>query len=185
MRTRLLLLSLTLVATAGAAAACQTAAPAPQATAPHRLVGSPLSLAVADLRSSGVLDLGALRGQVVIVDFWASWCAPCRLAVPYYQELYAARGKDGLQVLGVSIDVERALAERFLAEVPATFAMGWDADQRFAASLQLDTMPTAIIVDRAGVVRAVHRGFVSGDKAGIDELVTRLLAEPVPPAATR
>lgn len=163
---------------------CQTPSTAATgaAAAPDRLVGKPLSLTAADLRGSGVLDVGALRGQVVIVDFWASWCAPCRLSLPFYQELYAARAKDGLQVLGVSVDVERALAERFLTEVPTTFAMGWDADQRLAAALQLETMPTAIVVDRAGVVRAVHKGFVSDDKAGIRELVARLLAEPAPPA---
>ena len=180
MRIRRLVVVVALVLATLVVVGCQTAPVAAAAKAPDRLIGTTLSLSAADLRSSGVLDVRALRGQVVIVDFWASWCAPCRLSLPYYQELYAARAKDGLQVIGISIDVERALAERFLTEVPTTFAMAWDADQRLAAALQLETMPTAIVVDRAGVVRAVHQGFVSDDKAAITELVGRLLAEPAP-----
>ena len=169
------------------AAACTTPG-ASSGTAPPPAadpsVGKPLALAAADLRADGVIELASLRGDVVIVDFWASWCAPCRESLPFYQKLYAARAKDGLRVLGISVDVERALAERFLQEVPTTFTMAWDADQRLAARLALDTMPTAFVVDRAGVVRAVHRGFVDADRAALEALVGRLLAEPAPASVT-
>lgn len=165
-----------------AGAACETTAPAP-AAANDRLAGMTPAVRAADLRSTGVIDLATMRGQVVIVDFWASWCAPCRESLPFYQRLVEARGKDGLQVLGISVDVERALAERFLTEVPTTFPMAWDADQQLAASFGLDSMPTALIVDRAGVVRDVHKGFVSSDQAAIEALIGRLLAEPAPPPA--
>lgn len=158
--------------------ACTTpSAPTPTPTK-DPMVGKLLALSAADLRTPGTVELGAERGKVVIVDFWASWCAPCRESLPFYERLYAARAKDGLRVLGVSIDVDRALAERFLQEVPTTFAMAWDADQRLAAQLALDTMPTALLVDREGVVRAVHRGFVDADRAGLEALVSSLLAEP-------
>ena len=178
------LLSIMFLLVVAAGAACETTRATP-AAAPDRLVGQSLTVRAADLRSDGVADLATLRGQVVIVDFWASWCAPCRESLPFYQRLYGERGKDGLQVLGISVDVERALAERFLSDVPTTFPMAWDTDQRLAASLQLDTMPTALIIDRAGVVRAFHKGFVAGDQATIEALVGTLLAEPSPqPPAT-
>ncbi|OGQ17810.1 MAG: hypothetical protein A2138_13260 [Deltaproteobacteria bacterium RBG_16_71_12] len=147
------------------------------------MIGKALAIRAADLRGDGVVELAALRGQVVIVDFWASWCVPCREAVPFYQRLFTANQAAGLRVLGISIDVERALAERFLTEVPTTFAQAWDADQQLAAKLQLDTMPTAFVVDRAGVVRAVHKGFARDDQPGLEALITLLLAEPAPPAA--
>lgn len=170
-----------------AAVGCATTtSPAVAATpAPDALIGKPLAVRVADLRGDGVVDLAALRGQVVIVDFWASWCVPCREAVPFYQRLTTAHEATGLRVLGISVDVERALAERFLSEMPTTFAMGWDADQQLAARLQLDTMPTALIVDRAGLVRAVHKGFVADDQPKLEALISQLLAEPgpSPPAA--
>lgn len=174
----LLLRSFALALVAGSLLACTTPSASTPTPAQDPMVGKLLSLSAADLRSPGTVELGALRGNVVIVDFWASWCAPCRESLPFYERLYAARAKDGLRVLGVSIDVDRALAERFLQEVPTTFAMAWDADQRLAAQLALDTMPTALIVDREGVVRAVHRGFVDADRASLEALVGSLLAEP-------
>ncbi|MBI1945626.1 MAG: TlpA family protein disulfide reductase [Deltaproteobacteria bacterium] len=182
----LLACSLALSATAAIVAGCGTTTPGTATTTtpvPDALVGKPLAVRAADLRGDGVVDLAALRGKVVIVDFWASWCVPCRQAVPFYQRLFTTHEKDGLRVLGVSIDVERALAERFLAEVPTTFTMAWDADQQLAARLQLDTMPTAMIIDRAGLVRAVHRGFVVEDQPGLEALIGRLLAEPAPAVA--
>lgn len=176
-RTSVAPLRAALAAVALVGAACATPAPTPPPAA-DPMVGKLLSLTAADLRSEGTFDLATLRGQVVIVDFWASWCAPCRESLPFYEKLYGARAKDGLRIVGVSIDVERALAERFLQEVPTSFAMAWDANQRLAAQLALDTMPTALVVDREGVVRAVHRGFVDADRAPLEELVGKLLAEP-------
>lgn len=173
-----LLKTVALALAAGSLFACTTPSGPTPPTARDPMVGKLLALSAADLRSPGTVELGALRGNVVIVDFWASWCAPCRESLPFYERLYAARAKDGLRVLGVSIDVDRALAERFLQEVPTSFAMAWDADQRLAAQLALDTMPTALIVDREGVVRAVHRGFVDADRASLEALVDGLLAEP-------
>lgn len=177
MRLPLALLVATL--TALLATACATT-PAPAAGPADTVVGKPLTLRAADLRSAATVDLQSLRGNVVIVDFWASWCVPCRESLPVYEKLYGALGDKGLRVIGVSIDVERALAERFLTEVPTTFTMAWDADQQLAARLSLDTMPTALLVDRNGVVREVHRGFVDGDAAKLEAAVARLLAEGPP-----
>jgi thiol-disulfide isomerase/thioredoxin len=143
------------------------------------VVGEPLSLTVADLRSSGILELGALRGRVALVDFWASWCEPCRGSLPFYERLHQDLQGDGLSVVGISIDEERALAERFLDDVPVSFALGWDARHEVAERLGLSTVPVAYLIDREGTLRHVHPGFVAGDEQILEALVRELLARPL------
>jgi cytochrome c biogenesis protein CcmG, thiol:disulfide interchange protein DsbE len=164
-----------LVSHACASAGDITAAPV---TPAPTLEGSPLPAIVAhDLASRATVSLDSLRGRVVLLDFWASWCVPCKQSIPFYQELAARHAARGLTVVGVSVDDTRELAERFVAETQPTFPMWWDEGQRAAARLQLSTMPTAFLIDRKGVVQRVHVGFVDADRAQIETAVQELLAQ--------
>ncbi|MFO1329072.1 MAG: TlpA disulfide reductase family protein [Rubrivivax sp.] len=122
---------------------------------------------------AGEVDLSALAGQLVYVDFWASWCAPCRLSFPFMNELLARHQAQGLQVLAVNVDQRRGDADRFLAANPARFTVAFDASGDTPKRWQVKTMPTSALVGRDGRVQWEHRGFRDEDRA---ELATRVAA---------
>jgi thiol-disulfide isomerase/thioredoxin len=100
-----------------------------------------------------------LAGRVVLLDFWASWCAPCKASFPALGELQKELGPRGLVVLGVSVDEKRSAYETFLKRHPQPFATVRDASHQLAKTVQVPKMPTSYLIDRRGVVRHVHEGF--------------------------
>jgi thiol-disulfide isomerase/thioredoxin len=125
--------------------------------------------------------LPALRGQVVLIDFWASWCGPCRKSFPALESLHQAYRQKGLVVLGVNIDEKKADMDRFLGENRATFPIVRDRDQKFVEFVSVETMPTSLLIDRSGRVRVIHNGFKGEETAtALRAEVERLLAEAAP-----
>ena len=104
------------------------------------------------------LDLAQHRGKVVLVDFWASWCEPCRHSFPWLNEMQAKYG-DRLVIIGVNVDRERADAERFLAEVPAHFRMIYDPTGDLASRFDVMGMPSSYVFDTSGRLVDKHVGF--------------------------
>ncbi len=99
------------------------------------------------------------RGKILLLDFWASWCGPCKSSFPaldLIQKKYAARG---LVIIGVSVDETRAAMQTFLETHPVSFATVRDAGQKLVASAGIDSMPTSFLIDRAGIIRGIHNGF--------------------------
>jgi len=125
---------------------------------------------------AGPVDLAALAGQVVYVDFWASWCAPCRLSFPWMNEVLARHRAQGLQVVAVNVDAKRSDADRFLAESPAKFTIAFDAKGETPRRWQVKAMPTSVLVGRDGKVLWVHRGFRLDDRAELDRRIAAALA---------
>jgi len=105
------------------------------------------------------LDLAAYRGKVVYLDFWASWCNPCRQSFPWMNEIQGTYAKANLVVIGVNVDHERDLADDFLKHSPADFKIVYDPDGTIARRFDFRDMPTAVLIDRDGRVRYVHAGF--------------------------
>lgn len=122
--------------------------------------------------------LSSLRGKVVYVDFWASWCAPCRVSFPVLDTLYRDNQSRGFVVVGVNKDMSLDDARKFLKKVPATFPLVADPKDATAKAFDVQAMPSGYLVDRKGVVRKVHRGFTSETGAAIREEVEALLKEP-------
>ncbi len=131
-----------------------------------------------DAPSAPALSLAALRGRVVYVDFWASWCAPCRESMPALDALYRRGRERGLTVLGVNKDVEDADARRFLARVAVTFPLVSDRDDALARAFGVSAMPSGYLIDRAGRVRKVLHGSTPASQAELAREVEALLAEP-------
>ena len=129
------------------------------------------------LDAPGSLSLAGYRGKVVLVDFWASWCAPCLVSLPLYEELRRELPAGEFAVLAVNLDREPAAARRFLEERGVGFPSVSDPEGRIPESFGLDTMPTSYLIDRSGRVRHVHEGFRRGDIADLRERVKALLAE--------
>jgi cytochrome c biogenesis protein CcmG, thiol:disulfide interchange protein DsbE len=121
------------------------------------------------------INLAALKGKVVYVDFWASWCKPCKQSFPFLNELQAKYQARGLQVVGINVDAKREDADAFLAETPAQFAVGFDAKGESAKRFDVKAMPSSVIVGRDGKVVAVHRGFRAEDREEIERLVASAL----------
>lgn len=128
-----------------------------------------------DRGSNAVID--ALRGQVVYVDFWASWCGPCRISMPALDRLYRRHAARGFVVVGVNKDVDESEARRFLERMRVGFPLVRDESDAIARAFAVKAMPSGYLVDRRGIVRSVHRGFSSGTAATLEREIETLLAE--------
>ena len=122
---------------------------------------------------NGAVDLASLKGKVVYLDFWASWCGPCKQSFPFMNELQSRFGADGFEVVAVNLDAKRGDADKFLAEVPARFTLAFDAKGETARQVGVKGMPTSVLIDADGKVLAVHQGFREQDRA---ELEARFVA---------
>jgi thiol-disulfide isomerase/thioredoxin len=124
------------------------------------------------------LSLSSLRGNVVYVDFWASWCVPCRLSMPALDAMYRRNRARGFSVVGVNKDVSNADAERFLKRVSVTFPLVRDGEDAVARAFGVKAMPSGYLVDRKGIVRKIHLGFTSETAAALENEIEALLKEP-------
>lgn len=133
----------------------------------------------------GMLDgqettLTSYRGRVVLVDFWASWCAPCRLAFPYYADILARQQGQGFSVVAVSIDDDLESARSFARRWSLPFDVLHDGRKQAAAAFGVYQIPACFLLDRAGRVRFVHHGFDASRARELEEQVMLLLDEPAP-----
>ena len=125
------------------------------------------------------LDLAAYRGKIVLVDFWASWCAPCRHSFPWLNEMQAKYGARGLVVIGVNVDREHADAERFLRDVPARFSIVYDPSGALATTYEVPGMPTSFVFGPDGKLVGKHIGFQQSSRTEREAELQKLL----PPVA--
>jgi len=109
--------------------------------------------------STTTFDLTRHHGRVVIVDFWASWCKPCRQSIPWLNAMRARYGADGLEVIGVNVDANRDDADRFLREVPIEFEIVFDPHGELAKEFKVRGMPSSYVFDRTGKLIQTHLGF--------------------------
>jgi len=124
------------------------------------------------------LDLARHRGQVVIVDFWASWCKPCRQSIPWLNALRSRYGANGLVIIGVNVDAERRDADRFLRDVPIDFEVVYDPQGDIARQFKLKGMPTTYVFDRSGNIVETHVGFREATKEQAEAEIKNLLNTP-------
>jgi peroxiredoxin len=118
---------------------------------------------------------GELAGKVVIVDFWASWCAPCKQELPALEKLYKKYKDKGLIVIGVSVDSELDKAQALAKSLKLSFPSAHDAAKALAQQFDPPRMPSSYVIDQKGIVRHVHEGFRAGDEASIEREVRALL----------
>jgi len=118
------------------------------------LLGSASSIA-----TEPAFDVTEYRGKVVVVDFWASWCVPCRRSFPWWNEMHRKYGVDGLVIVGVNMDAHADKAQDFLNEFPAEFRIVYDPKGDLGKQYGVEAMPTTFVIDRNGEIVANHLGF--------------------------
>jgi peroxiredoxin len=132
-----------------------------------------------DLSTFGLSgELPDLEGKVVLLDFWASWCAPCKASFPAMDELYQEMKDEGFVILAVSVDSTEKAYKKFADKSAVTFPLIFDAEKQLVKAAEIEVMPTSIMVDKHGTIRSIHKGY--GGKKTIDayrEEIKSLLAE--------
>ncbi len=139
-----------------------------------------LLLALALPARAAALDLSAYKGKVVYLDFWASWCNPCRQSFPWMNEIQQEMAAKGLVIIAVNVDHDKELADGFLAANPAAFKVLYDPDGKIAGAYDFKDMPTSVLIGRDGRVRYVHNGFFPNRVASYLADVNTLLNEKAP-----
>ena len=117
-------------------------------------------------RGGKSIDLSQFKGQVVMINFWATWCKPCRDEMPLLEDIYKKYKPMGFAMLGVNVEPDSKDAEVWLGKLPkpVTFPIAYDVDSKVSKLYKVETMPSTVLVDRKGNVRVLHRGYKAGDE---------------------
>lgn len=129
------------------------------------------------LQQNTATPLSKFVGKVVYLDFWASWCAPCRTSFPLLDKLHQKLQAKGFEVVAVNLDEDKTKAEQFLTDIPVTFNVLADPAGQWADKFGVESMPTSYIIDKKGVVQNIHHGFASDDIVKLEAKITQLLAK--------
>ena len=123
------------------------------------------------------VSLAAMAGKVVYVDFWASWCGPCRVSFPQLEDIRQDLSGRGFEVLAINVDEDRADALQFLQELPVSYPLAWDGEGVTPGAYGILGMPTGYLVDRQGIVRNIHQGYKKSDGVKLRATIEELLGE--------
>jgi thiol-disulfide isomerase/thioredoxin len=126
---------------------------------------------------SGEVRLSDLHSKVVYLDFWASWCAPCRKSFPWFDEIQARYKDQGLVVIAVNMDKDKMEASKFLKKYPANFIITYDPEGTVADKYNVVGMPSSYLIDRNGDIYLSHLGFREKDKSSLESSLKTLLAQ--------
>ena len=126
---------------------------------------------------NGSVKLAELKGKVVYLDFWASWCKPCVKSFPWLHDIKQSYADKGFEVIAVNLDKDRKLADEFLKVMDVNFAVAFDESGKTASDYKLKGMPSSYLIGRDGKVYASHIGFREKDKASLEQAIKELLAK--------
>mgnify|MGYP001817622747 CR=1 FL=1 len=124
---------------------------------------------------TGSISLEQYQNQVVYIDFWASWCVPCKHSFPWLNQMQERYGEDGLKVIAINVDKKKAHAEKFLERVPANFDIAYDPEGEVADLYSLKVMPSSYLIDRDGNLVHAHKGFKTSDGSRMEDIIRKLL----------
>jgi thiol-disulfide isomerase/thioredoxin len=125
--------------------------------------------------ASGMVQLDDLSGKVIYLDFWASWCQPCKQSFPWMNQMKQSYADQGFEVLAVNLDKDRELADQFLSKMDVNFIVAFDEDGQSASDYKLKGMPSSFLIDRDGSIHAAHIGFRDEDKKQLEQAIIDLL----------
>ncbi len=128
-------------------------------------------------RSGKQVSLEQFKGDVVMINFWASWCGPCRQEMPLLDRIYRKYKDFGFTLIGVNVEPDSKAANAWLAATPVSYPILYDTQSKVSKLYQVQAMPTTVIIDRKGMVRYVHRGYLPGDENGYLNSIRALIVQ--------
>ena len=145
---------------------------------PPAAAGDPVQAPGFDLPGrAGRVSLEALRGKVVYVDFWASWCGPCRSSFPWLSALHDRYAAKGLVIVAINLDKDRDAAIAFLEQYPAPFLVAFDPDGKSAEAFNVPAMPSSYLINPAGLIVHADAGFDAKEMGGVEDLIKTALPQ--------
>ena len=123
------------------------------------------------------VSLSDLRGQVVMINFWATWCGPCRKEMPLLDAIYQRYNRLGFTLLGINVEEDPSGADKYLAETPVSFPILFDRSNSVSKLYDVNAMPSTVIVDREGNVRFLHKGYQPGYENEYQDQIRALVRE--------
>jgi peroxiredoxin len=121
--------------------------------------------------------LNAYKGQVVMVNFWATWCGPCQQEMPLLDQMYKKYKPAGFTLIGVNVDKEAPAVKQLLERKPVSFPVLLDPANQVSKAYHVDEMPSSVIIDRKGQIRYIHRGYKPGDENDYQDRIRQLIRE--------
>jgi peroxiredoxin len=128
-------------------------------------------------RAGDTVSLAQLKGKVVMLNFWASWCGPCRQEMPLLDQRHKRYSALGFTLVGVNVDADSKDAEQWLSKTPVSFPVLFDRDSKVSKMYEVSAMPSTVFIDRKGNVRYLHRGYKTGDEGEYLNQIRALLKE--------
>lgn len=128
-------------------------------------------------RTGEVVSLADLKGQVVLINFWATWCGPCRKEMPLLEQIQKKYASLGFTMLGINVEEDTRLMDTFLKDVPVSFPILLDPANGVSKLYDVMAMPSTVIVDRKGNVRYIHQGYQPGDESRYQDMIRQLIRE--------
>ena len=128
-------------------------------------------------RSGDTVSLAQLKGKVVMLNFWASWCGPCRQEMPLLEQMHKRYSALGFTLVGVNVDANSKDAEDWLSKTPVSFPVLFDRESKVSKMYDVSAMPSTVFIDRQGNVRYLHRGYKAGDEGEYLNQIRALLKE--------
>jgi thiol-disulfide isomerase/thioredoxin len=130
-----------------------------------------------DSRAGTPLSLTQYKGQVVMLNFWASWCVPCKQEMPLLDTIQKTYGKRGFTLIGVNVEPNSNAANAVLQKIPVTFPIVYDTESKVSKAYDVSGMPSSVFIDRKGQVRMLHRGYKPGDENEYMNQIRALIME--------
>ncbi len=143
----------------------------------RRRIGSGARLYAHRAHRGSKARLSQYKGQVVMVNFWATWCGPCQQEMPLLDQMYKKYKPAGFTLIGVNVDKEAPAVKELLARKPVSFPVLLDPANQVSKAYHVDEMPSSVIIDRKGEIRYIHRGYRPGDENEYQDRIRQLIRE--------
>ena len=137
--------------------------------------GSSISFELDALQGDQKIKLADYKGKVVFVDFWASWCGPCKQSLPEFNKVYNTYKDMGFEIIAINLDENPEDAKAFLKKTPVDYTIAADASGSIAEKFGVEAMPSSVLIDQKGVIRVNHKGYRSGDAKKLEKAIKMLL----------
>lgn len=139
--------------------------------------GGPAPAFTLDALAGGQVSLSQFKGQVVMVNFWATWCGPCQQEMPLLDQMYKKYKPAGFTLVGINVDKDAPPVKELLARKPVSFPVLLDPANQVSKAFHVDEMPSSVIIDRKGDIRYIHRGYKPGDENDYQDRIRQLIRE--------